>query len=222
MNKIIEFFNSELCFWINFSLGSLGLLILFVFWLFNRRAKKHIYLKDLSPTEYIKFTDEEYEALAKMRRTVQHESIFFSKGELALSEVLGKRLEDKEFHEKANPRRISYTREELLAECKEKYSNLKIENCPICDSNAKLSFSIHSSNDSWGLPAGYAIDCEIRCSKCSCNFDYYTVFNGEYEKIEKKVNDYVSKWNTRFDGCVNQIVSFQRPDSYKEDKPGET
>ena len=41
MNKIIEFFNSELCFWINLSLALIGISLWFLNWvLLQKRLKR--------------------------------------------------------------------------------------------------------------------------------------------------------------------------------------
>ena len=182
------------------------------------RRKKNKFDRSYSPTEHIRLTNEEYEALEKMKKATRHRCLFYPEFELhshrfttvLFEEMKNKQLEDEEYLKSLLQKGKKFTREELLAECKEKYSITKLEKCPICNNEVKLSFGYHSSGDSWGFPAGYAIDCEIRCLKCTCGLDYVTVFDGEYDKIEKHVKEYVAKWNFRYHKFGAQIVAEKR------------
>ena len=100
-----------------------------------------------------------------------------------------------------------YTREDLIAECREKYPTFDLAPCCCCGSEAKLIFRFYDTKDGWGFPVGYAIECCIHCSQCEHMFDYILVFKDDYDSIEKCVNEYCARWNLLNTARHKSVVS---------------
>ena len=203
------------------------------------RKKKNKIGGGYSPTEYIRLTNEEYEALEKMKKVTRHRCLPHPEFELhshrsttvLFEEMKNKQLEDEEYLKSLLPKGKKFTREDLIAECREKYPTFDLAPCCCCGSEAKIIFRFYDTKDGWGFPAGYAIECCIHCSQCEHMFDYILVFKDDYDSIEKCVNEYCARWNLLNTARHKSVVSACYGSmgvgrnvklSELEDKPGET
>ena len=125
-------------------------------------------------------------------------------------------------YERDRPKPI--TPEERCEAFMDKYKDLELHPCPLCNGQSRLTISLRKFTQYEGFAGGYKINAKIHCSKCKCGLDrqlLYTniLFSGESDNIERVdeiVSSYVKEWNGRYDD-----LDVQRPDSYKEDKPDE-
>lgn len=202
MNKIIEFFSSELCFWINLSLALIGISLWFLNWVL---AQKRLKRMSRESTEY-------FSKLVCVPMIGGKETYIYNKTDL-LTSIIIEKVEE----EKRKPKPISP--EELCKTFEDKYKNIELRTCPLCNAQSRLEISLYKYTQNEGFAGGYNINAKIHCSKCKCGLDrqlLYTniLFSGEsdnIERVDETVLAYVKEWNARFEDL----------DNYEEDKPDE-
>ena len=111
---------------------------------------------------------------------------------------------------KATPKSISpKERTEIF---KEKYKDLELLPCPICNSKALLIISLREYTQTEGFAGGYDIFAKISCSKCMCGLEpqhLYTNIRFQNESdnidnVDETVFAYVKQWNVRYGMDDNQ------------------
>lgn len=111
---------------------------------------------------------------------------------------------------KAKPKSISpKERTEIF---KEKYKDIELRSCPICNSKALLIISLREYTQTEGFAGGYDIFAKISCSKCLCGLEpqhLYTNIRFQNESdniddVDETVFAYVKQWNVRYGMDDNQ------------------
>lgn len=141
-------------------------------------------------------------------------------------------------YERNRPKPI--TPRERCEAFRDKYKNIELRPCPLCNSKALLIISLREYTQTEGFAGGYDIFAKISCSKCKCGLDeefLYTNIRSSDEPdnikhVDGIISAYVKEWNERYDDLDKLFVAcrhhsfgepffaeFQRPKS--EDKPDE-
>ena len=92
----------------------------------------------------------------------------------------------------------------------EKYKDIELRPCPICNSKSQLTIFLREYTQCEGFAGGYDINAKIVCSKCTCGLEpkiiYTNIrFNNEKDddsKVEETIFSYVQLWNTRYDDVI--------------------
>lgn len=91
------------------------------------------------------------------------------------------------------------TIQEKIEEFKQKFSNVELRCCPICNSPSALKFDYweSSAND---MPGAYRIFAKIGCVNCGCGLceeELETNIYAIQRNPNRIVEDYIEKWNFR-------------------------
>ena len=190
MNKIIEFFNSELYFWINLNLALICISLWLLNWVLKRKQLKRINREN---AEY--FSKFVYAPMIDGK-----EICVGGKTDLLTTYLLEKIEEEKQKPKPILP-------EELCKTFENKYKSIELRSCPLCNSKSRLKISLHKYTQMEGFAGGYYINAKIHCSKCKCGLDKVSLYTNirfsdesdNIERVDEIVSSYVKEWNERYD-----------------------
>ena len=120
-------------------------------------------------------------------------------------DILTRYLREEVEKAKAKPKSISpKERTEIF---KEKYKDIELRPCPICNSKALLIISLREYTQSEGFAGGYDITSKIDCTNCTCGLAPKLIYTNirfsdekdNDEKVDEIVSTYLKEWNTRYD-----------------------
>ena len=99
----------------------------------------------------------------------------------------------------------------------EKYKDIELCACPLCNSKSRLHVSLRQYTQTEGFAGGYDINVKIGCTNCTCGLDPRLIYTNirfsdekdDDQKVEEIVSSYAQEWNTRYDdleGAKNVLL----------------
>ena len=109
--------------------------------------------------------------------------------------------------EKAKLIRKPISPEERCEAFSEKYKDIVLRSCPLCNNKSRLNVSLRKYTQTEGFPGGYDINVKIGCTNCTCGLDPRLIYTNirfsdeedDDQKVEEIVSSYTREWNIRYD-----------------------
>lgn len=149
--------------------------------------------------------------IEKVRKKIEEQSNLYKLGKLegvsfTSTRLYKFKLENQEMLDKMQQKSKSMSSEERREFFANRYKNIVLRSCPLCNNQAALSIFLKKYRQTEGFAGGYDINAKIECKNCTCGLDtkllYTNITFGNETFTEADVDEtvalYVKRWNERY------------------------